>query len=108
MFTLFDMYDAMCLAVDYINGGMDTNFPDPQMDQESYDAFEDRWIRRVMIPYIVGEMLDNDEEVSTVWKFKAQDGLFAMLRDCQVKEEYLVQDSGYFDVEYPEGGFPRW
>lgn len=98
MYTINEVQMALDSAVDYINDEMSTSFPYLQPSSDVYEGIPDLYIRTVLIPFAVAEMLDYDEEISNVWKFKAQDNVFKMFRDYKVPEEYIVDDTGYLET----------
>lgn len=103
MYSINEIQMALDNAIDYINDECHTAFPPFEAGQEAYTAIPDTYIRSVLIPFAVAEMLDYDEEISNVWKFKAQDNVYKMFRDYQVPEEYQVSDTGYLETDLFEG-----
>lgn len=103
MYTINEIQMAVDAAVDYINDECHAAFPYLQPSSDEYNGIPDTYIRSVLIPFVVAEMLDYDEEISNVWKFKAQDNVFKMFRDYQVPEEYQVSDTGYLETDLFEG-----
>lgn len=98
MYTINEIIMAVDNAIDYVNDECSTCFPSLEAAGDEYTAIPDQYIRSVIIPYTVAEMLDYDEEISNVWKFKAQDNVFKMFRDYKVPEEYEVSDTGYLET----------
>lgn len=103
MYTLHEIQMAVDAAIDYINDECQTCFPTLQPSSDEYTAIPDRYIRTVLIPFAVAELLDYDEEISNTWKFKAQDNVFKMFRDYEVPEQYVVTDGGYIETDVFEG-----
>lgn len=103
MYSINEIQMALDNAIDYINDECHAAFPPFEAGQEAYTAIPDTYIRSVLIPFAVAEMLDYDEEISNVWKFKAQDNVYKMFRDYQVPEEYQVSDTGYLETDLFEG-----
>lgn len=103
MYSINDIQMALDNAIDYINDECYACFPPFEAGQDEYTAIPDMYIRSVLIPFAVAEMLDYDEEIANVWRFKSQDNVFKMFRDYKIPEEYQVTDTGYLETDLFEG-----
>lgn len=107
MYVWFDIEYIAQKVLDEINDRLSSNFPEIEGFGEDegadYNFFPNRWIRGVLIPGIIYELLvvqDEFENLSFQRLREKQEGLEKMFRDYTVPEEYQLDgDIGVMFVE---------